>query len=445
MDRVDRSERFCIIGTGAAGITAAKHLKAVGIPFDVIEREDEVGGNWYYGHPNSSVYKSTHLLSSKPMTAYTDFPMADDFPDYLRQDQALAYLRSYARHFGVYEHIEFHTSVDRVEPVDVGGDLPGRPYWNVTLGSGETRRYRGVIICNGHHWDPIYPQLPGHFEGTILHSRQYKTPDVLHGKRVLVVGAGNSGCDLAVEAVYHAEKVFHSTRRGYHYIPKYIFGRPVDQVAEVAIRMRVPLLIRRAMNTLLVRVVLGNPQSYGLPKPDHRLLEAHPIVNSQMLYHVGHGDIIPKPNVTELCGDSVRFVDGSVESIDLIVYCTGFKISFPFIDQTHLNWQRVGPGLFLHAFHPQYDNLFVVGLLQPDSGIFWLMDLQAQLVARFIHAQQHDPAKADEFRRIKAGKQPDIRGGVKHVATERHFLEISHNAYRRQVEKLLARFAANSR
>ncbi len=432
MDVIDQTGKYCVVGAGAAGVTTAKNLKAQGIPFDVIEREDEAGGNWYYGRPNSSVYKSTHLLSSKPMTAYTDFPMPDDYPDYLRQDQTLVYLRSYARHFGVYEHVEFNTSVEKIEKA---GDC-----WDVTLGSGQTRRYRGVVICNGHHWDPKFPDYPGHFDGEILHSKHYKTPDALRGRRVLVVGAGNSGCDLAVEAVYHAEKVFHSTRRGYHYIPKYFFGRPVDQVGEVAIRMRVPLPIRRAMNAFLVRLVMGDPQSYGLPKPDHRLLEAHPIVNSQMLYHVGHGDIIPKPDVAELCGGSVRFVDGSAEPIDLIVYCTGFRISFPFIDHAHLNWQGVGPGLFLHVFHPQYDNLFVVGMLQPDSGIFWLMDLQAQLVARFIHAQQHDPAQADKFRRIKAGKQPDLRGGVRHVATERHFLEISHDAYRRQVKSLLAKF-----
>jgi hypothetical protein len=271
----------------------------------------------------------------------------------------------------------------------------------------------------------------------VLHSKHYKTPDVLRGKRVLVVGAGNSGCDLVVEAVYHAEAVFHSTRRGYHYVPKYIFGIPTDQVNALSHKLETPRWLRRIMNRLLIRLVLGEPTRFGLPEPDHKLLESHPIVNSHILYHVGHGDISPKPNIAELRGDRVAFVDSSEEHIDLIVYATGYRISFPFIDKTHLNWQGNGPGLFMHCLHPQYDNLFVIGLLQPDSGVLWLMDYQAQLVARFIHAQRHDPVAADRLRGIKAGSQPDIRGGVRHIDTLRHYLEIDHHAYRKAIRKLL--------
>lgn len=429
---MDYRGRYCIIGAGAAGITSAKNLKAFGIPFDVLEREDEVGGNWYFGHPNSSVYASTHLLSSKPLTAFTDFPMPEDYPDFPHHHQVLAYLRAYARHFNLYEHIQFHTSVERLEKSADG--------WDVRLSSGETRRYRGVIIANGHHWDPNFPDFPGGFKGDTLHTKYYKTPDVLRSKRVLVIGAGNSGCDLVVEAVHHAEKVFHSTRRSYYYIPKFILGKPVDQIDQTFRPLRMPVFLRRWSNLLLVRLALGLPQDYGLPRPDHKFLETHPIVNSQMLYHLGHGDILPKPNVEMLCGDRVRFVDGSEEAVDLIIYATGFKISFPFIDKQHLNWQGAGPALYLHVFHPQYDDLFVVGLLQPDSGIFWLMDYQAQLIARFLHAQQHAPQKAAGFKRIKAGPQPDMRGGVRHLMTDRHFLEINHYSYKRLITRLIRRF-----
>lgn len=431
---VDYRDTYCVIGAGAAGITVAKNLLARGIACHVIEREDEVGGNWYYGKPNSSVYKSTHLLSSKPMTAYTDFPMPDEYPHYLRHDQVCAYLRAYARHFGIYPHIQFNCAVERCERDEDG-------LWLVTLSNGETRRYAGLVVCNGHHWDPNYPDFKGHFNGEILHTKFYKTPDVLRGKRVLVVGAGNSGCDLVVEAVHHAEKVFHSTRRGYYYIPKFILGTPVDQIDQLSRRLGTPKFVRRFTNTLLIRFVLGDPTAYGLPKPDHKLLETHPIVNQQMLYHVGHGDIIPKPNVAELDGDVVRFVDGTAEAIDLIIYATGFKISFPFLDQKHLNWQQHGPGLYLHAFHPQYDNLFVVGLLQPDSGLFWLMDLQAQAIANFIHAQRHAPERAARFRQRKAGPNPDIRGGTRHVPSQRHHVEIDHFVYRRVIKRIIKELA----
>ena len=430
MTIIDKTDTYCIIGAGASGITATKNLLQKNIPCEVIEREDAVGGNWYFGKPNSSVYKSTHLLSSKPMTAYTDYPMPEDDPDYLRHDQVVAYLRDYARHFGVTEHIQFNTSFEQCERDDDG-------LWLVTLDNGETRRYKGLIICNGHHWHPNMPNFPGEFNGTILHTKQYKTPDVLRGKRVLVVGAGNSGCDLVVEAVHHADKVYHSTRRGYYYIPKYVFGKPSDQVDQVARKLRVPKFLRRISNMLLIKAILGDPTSYGLRKPDHKLLETHPIVNSQMLYHVGHGDVIPKPNVESLAGDSVKFVDGTSAEVDVIIYATGFQIRFPFIDDSHLNWVDGGPKLHLHFAHPEYDNLFVIGLLQPDSGMFWLMDMQAQIVSRFIHAQTYEPTSAQAFRQRKAQPSPDMRGGTTHVNSPRHYLEIDHFVYKGHLKKLL--------
>jgi cation diffusion facilitator CzcD-associated flavoprotein CzcO len=425
-------DRYCIVGAGAAGITAAKNLKTLGIPFDVIEQQDDIGGTWYYGTPHSSAYRSVHLISSKPLTQYTDFAFPAEYPDYPNHAQVLAYLRSYARHFGVYDHITFNTSVEHIQRADDG-------LWDITLsanGNHEIRRYAGVIIANGHDWDPRHPDIPGTFNGVKLHSKDYKTPDILQGKRVLVIGAGNSGCDIAVEAAQNAERVYHSTRRGYYYIPKYFFGIPADQLAEPSVRLRIPLALRRLTTRMLLRIVAGDQQRFGLPKPDHKLFESHPTVNSQLLYYLGHGDIIPKPDVQELCGDHVLFKDGSLEPIDLLVYATGYHLSFPFIDGSYLNVQNGNPRLYMHAFHPTYDNLFVVGLLQPDSGIFWLMDYQSQLIAHVIDAQKHSPAKAEKFRRAKT-KVSVYPTGRHYLDTPRHYLEIDHFWYSNQVKKHL--------
>lgn len=215
MEPLDYANKYCIVGAGSSGLAAAKNLKAHQIPFDVIEAEDDVGGNWYYGKPHSSVYRSTHLISSKPLTEYTDFPMPAHYPDFPSHAQVWEYLRSYTKAFGLYDSIKFNTSVERIEKA---GDC-----WDVTLSNNETRRYRGVIIANGHNWDPKYPTYSGHFDGVVLHSAQYKTPEVLRDKRVLVVGAGNSGCDIAVESAQNAARTFHSVRRGYYYVPKYFF------------------------------------------------------------------------------------------------------------------------------------------------------------------------------------------------------------------------------
>jgi hypothetical protein len=424
---------YCIVGAGASGLTVAKNFRQAGLKFDCFERQGDVGGNWWYGSPVSSVYRSAHLISSKRLTEYTDFPMPDDFPHYPGQVQVLEYLRSYARQFGLYETIHLNCGVRRIEP-------QGHE-WRVTFDDGGERVYAGVVIANGHHWDPQRPNYPGTFSGQTLHSAQYKTPDALAGRRVLVVGAGNSGCDIAVEAAQHAVATFHSMRRGYHYLPKFLYGKPVDVCGERLLRWGLPLWLRRILARRLIKMSLGAPADFGLPAPDHKLFETHPIINSQMLYYVGHGKIRVKPEVSELAGDQVRFSDGSQEPIDTIIYATGFRLSFPFIDREHLNWTDGRPQLFLNVFHPHNDGLFVAGLIQPDSGAWGLVDYQAQLIARFLLALKNEPAKAERFRRLKRAGAADLSAGIRYVDSPRHAIEVEHFTYRRRLQALIAEFS----
>jgi cation diffusion facilitator CzcD-associated flavoprotein CzcO len=265
---------------------------------------------------------------------------------------------------------------------------------------------------------------------------------MLRDKRVLVVGAGNSGCDIAVESAQNAARTFHSTRRGYYYAPKFIFGRPADQVAEFFLKLGGPLALRQAGFKLMLKATVGLPQDYGLPKPDHNILETHPIINSQMLYYVGHGEIAPKPDIAELLGPRVRFTDGSVEDIDIIVYATGFNITFPFIDNAHLAWQDGRPRLYLNVMHPRHDNLFVVGLIQPDSGQFGLVDYQAQLVAAYIAGLRAGKPGAAALRRAKAGRLPALSSGIKYVDSTRHYVEVEHFGYRKMLRQRIARLEA---
>jgi cation diffusion facilitator CzcD-associated flavoprotein CzcO len=431
---VDRTAMFCIIGAGSSGITAAKNLSESGIPCEVFEREDGIGGNWYYGHPNSSVCRSTHLISSKPLTEYTDFPMPPDFPDYPSHEQVLAYFKAYTAQFNLERLITFNSEVLRVEPV-----RPDAQQWDVTLhdrlaDTTELRRYRGVVICNGHNWMPKFPDYSGRFTGEILHSSAYKTPDSLEGKRVLVVGAGNSGCDIAAESATHARKTFLSTRRGYYYMPKFFFGRPVDQVGETLLDLGVPLGIRRLIGKLTYRVAVGDLSRYGAKAPDHKLFETHPIVNNQLPYFIAHGDVICKPDVRQLDGSRVSFSDGSSEEFDLIVFATGFQIVFPFMDHHLLNWTRNHPSLYLNVFHPTYDNLFVVGLIQPDSGQWGLEDRQARAIARFIIQSDRKSPKAARFRRRKRVGQENYSGGISYKESTRHYVEVEHHGYRKRLD-----------
>lgn len=425
-------DRICVIGAGPSGLTAAKNLKDLGLPFDCFEREDNVGGNWYFGRPSSSVYQSTHLISSKRLTEYEDFLMPEDYPHYPSHAQVLAYMRAYARQFGLDQDITFNTSVESVERAQEG--------WNVTLrGESAPRRYGAVVIANGHHWDPQRPEYPGVFAGQSLHSREYKQISQLAGRRVLVIGAGNSGCDIAVEAAQHAEAVFLSLRRGYHFLPKFLFGKPVDQSGEMMHRLHMPLWVRRLTAAVTARVALGPPSRNGLPRPDHKLFETHPIVNSQLAYYLGHGAIKVKPNVAELSDTHVKFADGSEEAIDLVIYATGYKLSFPFIDLAHLNPVEGRPRLFMNAYHPTCDDLFVIGMIQADSGLWGLADLQAQIMSAYLAALRIDPSSVAWFASLKEQNRVDLGNGIRYVDTPRHFLEVEYFSYRKRLRSLVKR------
>jgi len=441
-------EKFCIVGAGSSGLAAAKAFAEARIPFDCLERNDDVGGNWYYGRPHSSVYASTHTISSKRLTEYVDFPMPVDYPEYPHHAQVWEYLKSYAVRFGLYERIEFNTEIARIERA--GGSDSSREGWLVRLADGRERRYRGVVVCNGHNWKPRVPQFAldatgARLNARIIHSAEYKTPDFLAGKRVLVVGAGNSGCDIAVEAAQHAAVALHSTRRGYHYLPKFWRGKPIDVLNERLLRWRFPLSVRRVLGAIIERVAFGPPGSLGLPVPDHKLFESHPIINQQLYYYLAHGRIRPKPDVAGLVAKpdepiEVRFADGTCEQVDLVVLATGFEIAFPFLDRELLNWRNGRPDLFLNVFHPERDDLFVVGLIQPDSGQFGLVDRQARLVARFIAATDRGAPAASRFQRLKRRPAAPLDGGMRYLATERHLLEVEHFSYREKLDGLLKGF-----
>jgi cation diffusion facilitator CzcD-associated flavoprotein CzcO len=506
------TDKYCIIGAGSSGLAAAKNFAQAGIPFDCLEREDDVGGNWYYGKPASSVYASTHLISSKPLTEYTDFPMPEEWPEYPGRELVQEYFRSYARRFGLYERIEFGVGVERIKcgaqhPAPEGprhvarGASPwiesderspspggatsvlkstadvappgasrarsaqdqgltplatrlgpsGASPWRVTLTNGDVRHYRGVVIANGHNWNPRWPDYPGTFTGEVVHSCQYKTPDVLQGKRVLVVGGGNSGCDLAVEAAIHAKSALLSLRRSYPILPKFFRGRPIDQCGEFVMWLRAPLWFRRLTGAMVSHLVLGPAWRTGVPKPDHRLFESHPIINSQIHHHVGHGNLQLRTDIERLDGNRVRFVDGREDEVDFIIYATGYRITFPFIaeeDQAALlNWQDGAPRLFLNVFHPMRDDLFCAGLIQPASGQWGLVDLQMQLVAKYITVREKanvaggngSAKRATWFDELKRTETPDMGDGVKYLATPRHAVEVEYHSYRRRLQKLIRR------
>ena len=422
--------KYCIIGGGPSGLCTAKNLKDKNVSFDGYEAASEIGGLWNINNENSSVYETAHLISSKTMTEFKDFPMKQNTPDYPSHEKLFEYFKDYAEHFKLREHYTLNTYVTKLEQTEKG--------WDVTLSDGRTLPYKGVIIANGTLSEPNKIAFKGDFLGEIIHSKDYKSPTIFTGKRVLIVGAGNSGCDIAVDAVHHAAKVRMSVRRGYHFVPKYIFGKPADTVGGL---IKFPKIIKQKMDKFLLGWFLVDPVKYGFPEPDHKLYESHPIVNSLILYYLGHGDIKIVAEIEKLEGNTVYFKDGTKDDYDLILTATGYILHYPFIDKKHLNWKDGRPELYLNIFHPEYNNLFFMGLVEA-TGLGWEgRNEQAKLIASFIAAYEKNAPSAQKFVVKKKNTMPDLRGGMNYIKLDRMAFYVHKDTYRHLVKTEIEQFA----
>jgi dimethylaniline monooxygenase (N-oxide forming) len=431
---MESAEKVCIIGAGSSGIVAAQVLDARGIPFDCFEKGSQIGGNWRYENDNgmSSAYRSLHINTSRRVMAYKALPMPDHYPDYPDHFQMAAYFDEFVDHFGLREKITFRTEVLKVEPADGA--------WVVTVkspsGSERTERYRAVLVANGHHWDPRWPEpaFPGSedFEGEQLHAHHYREPDVLRDKRVLVLGLGNSAVDIAVESSRIGEKTFLAVRRGAYVLPKYMNGKPIDEVSNPVIS-RLPLSVQRFFAMRGLEIAAGDMTTYGLPKPDHKLFEAHPTVSSELLPRLGHGDITVKPNIDRFTGGrTVRFVDGSEEEIDLVIYCTGYKITFPFFDPKVLAAPENRLPLYRRVVSVERPGLYFIGFIQPLGPIMPLAEAQCEWVADLLGGRATLPP-AGEMKREIAKEEQRMR--KRFVASKRHTVEVDFHPYLREIRR----------
>ncbi len=429
MSMEDRRDRYALIGAGPMGLACARVLAREGIGFDGFELHSDVGGLWDINAPRSTMYETAHLISSKRKTEFTDFPMKDAVADYPSHREVLAYFRAFADRFDLRRHYRFNAEVTRTEPL--GGDGEG---WRVTWrqeGREHTALYKGVMIANGTLSEPNRPQFRGDWTGEMLHSADYRSPRQCAGKRVLVVGAGNSGCDIAVDAIHHAESTDISLRRGYYFVPKYIFGKPADTVGGA---IRLPMWLKRRVDGMVLRWFAGDPQRYGFPRPDYQLYEAHPVVNSLIIFHAGHGDIRVRPDIDRLEGHRVHFTDGSSGDYDTILTATGYRLHYPFIDAAHLNWQGDAPHLYLNCLHPRRDDLFVMGMVEA-AGLGWQgRHAQAEMVARYIKAQG-TPA-GDALKAEKAQGFQRATGGMRYIDLPRMAYYVDKETYLRALARV---------
>jgi Flavin-binding monooxygenase-like len=452
--RMASAGKVCIIGAGSSGLTACQVLAARGVAFDCFEKGSMIGGNWRYENDNgtSSAYKSLHINSARKLMSYKAFPMPEDYPDYPSHWQVARYFDDYAERFGLLERIAFRTEVVRVEPV-AGDGAPqagagqangARPAgsradgeWEVTVEGPEGQRrerYRAVIVANGHHWKPRWPEPPfpgvDAYEGEQMHVHHYREPDVLEGKRVLVLGIGNSAVDVAVESSRIADATFLAMRRGAYVLPKFLGGKPIDESAP-PLMSRLPIAVQRFFFNRLLTMSIGEMTDYGLPEPDHKLLEAHPTVSSELLPRIGHGDIAVKPNIDRFAGGrTVRFADGSEEEVDLVIYCTGYKIEFPFLDEKVFAARDNRMPLYKRAVSVENPGLYFIGFIQPLGPIMPIAEAQAEWLADLLTGRAVLPP-ASEMRSEIAAYERWLH--KRFVASKRHTIEVDFHPYLREI------------
>ena len=383
----------CVIGAGVSGLTACKALADFGIPHTCFEASDEVGGNWYFENPNgtSSAYRSLHIDISKPSISFRDFPMPDRYPDYPHHTHIFEWLRDYADAFALRERIRFNTRVQRAERGPAGG-------WQITLEDGEQQRFDALLVCNGHHWDPRFPDFPGLLRRAgdplaRLHRPEHPTRPLRQARarrrdrqqrrrhRLRARPQDRLGHRLPLDPlrrVRRAEVHLRQARRSGRQDESAGAGRPAAAAAGV-----------------LPRIFSGRMEDFGLPTPNHNFLDAHPTVSSELLGRLGAGDAVAKGDVAELLGDRVRFADGSVEPVDAIVYATGYKVSFPFFDPEFLSAPENVLPLYKRMLKPGLDDLAFIGLGQPIPTIFPFSELQSKLAARWLVGDWAPPATSE--------------------------------------------------
>jgi dimethylaniline monooxygenase (N-oxide forming) len=417
-----------IIGAGSSGIAAAKALHERGVPFTCFEASDRVGGTWVFGNRNgmSAAYRGLHTNTSRERMAYSDFPMPASYPDYPHHTQIAAYLDAYVDHFGFRDRIRFQTKVQHASRRDDG-------VWELELADGSVEHADALLVANGHHWDPQWPEpmFPGHetFAGVQIHAHDYRDCDLFAGRRALIVGIGSSAVDIAAEVSYAAERTFLAVRRGAWIMPKYIFDRPSDQLPNDP---RVPVELRMKAFETMIRLTVGPPETYGLPKPEHAFGQAHPTASDRIFDRLRHGAITPKPGIARLHPDEVEFADGSREAVDVVVYCTGYRITFPFFDPGFISAPDNRILLFRRVLHPDVPNLFFVGLVQPLGATMPIAESQGRWIADHLCGDYVPPRRAEMLSDIWAHDEAMRR---RYVASRRHTIEVDFDDYLLALER----------
>ncbi len=376
------------------------------------------------------MYESAHLISSKTMTEITEFPMEKSVATYPSHRDVGAYFKAYADQFKLHEHYQYKARVINITKL-------AESHWQITWQHMETNTEHifdaaGVLIASGTLHYPNTPEIPGNYAGEVIHAADYRYPESFQGQRVLIVGCGNSACDIAVDAVHHAKEVGLSVRRGYYFFPKFVFGKPIDTFGG---KLKLTSRLKQWIDGLIVKALVGKPSKYGLPDPDYRLYESHPVMNSLVLHYLGHGDIQPRSGIAHTDGLKVIFTDSSEAQYDKIVFATGYKLQYPFIESSLLNWHGAAPDLYLNVFNPKEPNICMLGMIEA-TGLGWQGRVeQAELVALYLKAKDSSAGVSPLLAQAIHFNNQTFSGGIRYLKLDRMAYYVNKDLYRATVAK----------
>ncbi|XP_077188435.1 flavin-containing monooxygenase 5-like [Paroedura picta] len=441
-------KRIAIIGAGASGLTSIKCCLDEDLEPVCFEMSSDIGGLWRYEEKpeedRASIYRSVIINTSKEMMCFSDFPIPEDYPNYMPNGKIMEYFRKYAEHFNLLKYIRFRTKVCNVSKTS---DFAETGRWNVVTEANEKQElsvFDGIMVCTGHHTNAYLPlhSFPGieKFKGRYFHSRYYKDSSEFVGKRVIVVGTGNSGVDIAVEISQVASQVFLSTRRGAWIIYRvWDNGKPQDtsNIRRFIMFFYNCELIRRIVSFIVERKLNSkfDHAMYGL-QPEHSVFSQHPTVNDDLPNRIISGRVVVKPNITEFSETSVLFDNGSKEdNIDAVVFATGYSFSFPFLDKcTSVVDNQVS--LYKYVFPPVLEKptLAIIGLIQPLGAIMPISEMQARWVTRVFKGLCKLPSASDMLEDISS-KQ--VAMTKRYVRSPRHTIQVDYIPYMDEIAALI--------
>jgi dimethylaniline monooxygenase (N-oxide forming) len=394
-------ERIAVIGAGAAGLCAAKHLLGLGHDVVVFEIGSHIGGLWVYQNDNgrSPAYRSLHINSEAKVTGYRDFPMPKDVGLFPSHEEVREYLEAYADAFDVRRRIRFNSKVTSVEPSGEGSGTG----WHVSLSDGSKETFDRVVVANGHQAVPLHPPFKEDFTGEYLHSVEYRTADRFEGKDVLVIGTGNSGLDIAADVCAATRSTAISARSPVLIMPRMVLGVPLSRVLAKVERPWVPWPVRRRVRELVTELVYGSMESWGFVTPKMR---THPASHPTIFAQIAWDRVRVRPGVAAVRGNEVEFTDGRTETFYAMIAATGYEIDLPFLtpELSPVEGHRIN--LYRRIVHPGHPGLYFVGLFDVSGGAnIRMMDIQCKWLAAVVDGEVPLPEAAEMGREYQAEQE----------------------------------------